>query len=75
MGRKLNRFNYWLRRQSHLSVLLVAGAVIVLLFTNEETSMSRSQELDREIAQLNAGIKTAKDSAEYYRTARLQLLT
>lgn len=75
MGRKLNRFNLWLRRQSHLSVLLVAGAVIVLLFSNEETSMARSQELDKEIAELMAGIEAAKDSADYYKSERQQLMT
>jgi cell division protein FtsB len=75
MGRRLNRFNLWLRRQSHLSVLLVAGAVIALLFLNEETSMTRSRELDREIAALKAGIQTARDSAEYYRQMRLSLRT
>lgn len=75
MGRKLNRFNFWLHRQSHLSVLLVAGAVIVLLFSNEETSMTRSQELDKEIAMLNSAITAAKDSAEYYKNKRAQLMT
>lgn len=74
MGRKLNRFNLWLRRQSHLSVLLVAGAVIVLLFSNEETSMARSQELDKDIAALKASITQANDSADYYKKARERLL-
>ncbi|MCM1006192.1 MAG: hypothetical protein NC402_07855 [Prevotella sp.] len=75
MGRKLERFNLWLRRQSHLSVILVAGAVIVLLFTNEETSMARSQELDKNISGLMSQIQIANDSAEYYKNARQRLLT
>ncbi|MCM1320001.1 MAG: septum formation initiator family protein [Muribaculaceae bacterium] len=75
MGRKLNRFSLWLRRQSHLSVIIVAGAFIVLLFSNEETSMARSQELDKEIASLEARIKQAEDSAAYYRHAREDLIT
>lgn len=75
MGRRYSRFNLWLRRQSHLSVLLVAGAVIALLFLNEETSITRSRELDKEIASLKAGIAAAKDSAAYYKTARQRLQT
>lgn len=64
-----------MRRRSHLSVIIVAVAFIVLLFSNEETSMTRSQELDKEIASLNAAIKLANDSAEYYRQARQDLVT
>ena len=75
MGRKLNRLNLWVRRQSHLSVIIVAGAFILLLFSNEETSMARSQELDKEIASLQSRIKLADDSAAYYRTARRDLIT
>lgn len=75
MGRKWNRFNLWLRRQSHISVLLVAGAVIALLFFNEETSLARSRELDKEIASLKANIAAANDSAEFYKASRLKLET
>lgn len=75
MGRRYSRFNLWLRRRSHLTVLLVAGAVIGLLFLNEETSITRSKELDGDLATLRAEIAAAKDSAEHYRTARQRLQT
>lgn len=75
MGRRLNRISWWIRRQSYLSVLLVAGAVIVLLFSNEETSMTRSRELDKEITTLKGAIAAARDSAEYYKQARKRLET
>lgn len=59
----------WLRRRSFLPVMLVGGVVVALLFFNEETSIAKSRELDKEIAWRNKSIAIAKDSAEYYRNA------
>lgn len=75
MGRKLKRINLWLRRQSQLPVFLTGAAVVLLLFFNDETSITRSREYDNEITALNARIEQARDSAEYYRQERLKLET
>lgn len=75
MGRKLNRFSYWLRRQSHFPVLLIGAAVVLLLFFNEETSMARTRYFDAEMASLRKQIAEARDSAEFYKNARKALMT
>lgn len=75
MGRKLKRINLYIRRKAHLSVFLVCGVVVLLLFFNDETSLTRSREYDARIAELQHEIKVATDSAEYYRRARRALLT
>lgn len=49
--------------------MLVGGIVVVLLFLNEETSIARSRELDKEIDWRVKEIAEAKDSAMYYRNA------
>lgn len=69
MGRKLARISLWFRRRSQLPVVLVAGVVIALLFLNDETSLTRSRALDKEIDALNAEIAQARDSAAYYEAA------
>lgn len=75
MGRKLKRINWWIRRRSHLPVLLLAGGVVALLIFNEETSTKKAKVLDARIAELNSQIKQAEDSVQYYVDARQQLLT
>lgn len=75
MGRKLKRFNLFIRRRSYLSVFLVCGIVVLLLFFNDETSLTRSRAYDARIAELKEAIRVARDSAEYYRNARSALLT
>lgn len=75
MGRKLKRINWWIRRRSHLPVILLAGGVVALLIFNEETSTTKAKMLDTRIAELNAQIKEAEDSAAFYVDARRQLLT
>lgn len=75
MGRKLKRINWWIRRRSHLPVILLGAGVVALLFFNEETSLDRAHELDAQIRTLKAGIKEANDSTRYYVDARRKLLT
>ena len=75
MGRKLKRLNLFMRRQSHLPVFLVCAAVVLLLFFNDETSLTRSREYDARIAKLKREIKEATDSAAFYRESRHALLT
>ena len=71
----MNRFKVWLRRQSHIPVVLIGAAVILLLFFNDETSIARSRQYDEQITALNAEIQQCKDSAAYYRQATLDLRT
>lgn len=59
----------------HIPVFLVCGVVVLLLFFNDETSLTRSREYDARIAELKAEIKSMTDSAEYYKNARNALLT
>lgn len=75
MGRKLKRINLYVRRRSHLPVLIVCGVVVLLLFFNDETSLTRSRQYDEQIAELKREIRMAADSAAYYRDARRALLT
>lgn len=75
MGRKWKRAALWVRRQSHISVALICLGVILLLFFNDETSITRTRQYEARIASLQAQIKQARDSAEFYRRARLDLQT
>lgn len=75
MGRKIKRINWWIRRRSHLPVILLATGVVALLVFNEETSLEKADMLDDEIALLDAKIKEARDSTRYYLDARRNLLT
>jgi len=75
MGRKIKRISWWIRRRSHLPVILLGAGVVALLVFNDETSMQKSNELDKQIASLQAQIKTNTDSTKYYREARENLLT
>lgn len=75
MGRRLKRINWWIRRRSHLPVILLGAGVVCLLVFNEQTSHKKTKELRGQIATLKQEIKEANDSADYYTAAREQLLT
>lgn len=75
MGRKLKRVNLWVRRKANLPLLLVAGVIIVLLFINEDTSVSLNMEYEQQINKLKAEIKECEDSAIYYELKRKALIT
>lgn len=66
MGRRLKQINLWVRRRSYLPLLMVGGIVVLLLYTNEETSISRNMEYAKEIRTLKKEIATTKDSTAYY---------
>lgn len=74
MGRRVKKLNYWLRRKSHLPMILIGSLVVLLLFFNDETSMSLNMEYEREIKRLTQEIKECKDSANFYRTEREAIL-
>lgn len=67
MGKRLKKISIWFRRKSHLPIFLLGGAAVLVLFFNEETSMSRNMAYDREIRELKEKIEICRDSADYYR--------
>lgn len=74
MGKRLDRISLWLRRRSHLPVVLVGAVVVLLLFVNEDTSLSRNIEYQNEISRIKAEIRECEDSAEFYRRQREDIL-
>lgn len=74
MGAKLKKFNFWVRRRSHLPLIILGSVVVLLLFINDETSLALNMEYEKEINRLSLEIKENKDSAAFYRTQRESLL-
>lgn len=68
--RKLKRWNFFVRRKSHLTLFIVGGASILLLFFNEDTSMKLNLKYQDEIKRLKKEIRQCNDSAEWYRSRR-----
>lgn len=64
-----------MRRKAHLPLFIVGGAVVLLLFFNEETSLSLNLKYEKEIARLKSEIKMCEDSAVYYKDKRQALLS
>ncbi len=62
--------SFWVRRRSHIPLLLVGGLVVALLFYNEDASVSLNMEYERQINALKREIKECRDSAAYYRARR-----
>ena len=60
--------SFWLRRKSHLPLIIVGSIVVMLLFFNDETSLALNMEYEREINRLSLEIKENKDSAAFYRS-------
>lgn len=75
MGKKIKRANLWVRRKSHISVVLILGGLILLLFFNEDVSLTKSRQYDSEISELKADIKLCEDSATYYENKYKELTT
>lgn len=74
MSAKLKKFNFWVRRKSHLPLILIGTLVVMLLFFNDETSMALNMQYEKEINKLTKEIKECKDSAAYYRSEREAIL-
>lgn len=70
MGKRTKKASFWVRRRSHLPILIIGSVVVLVLYFNEETSWSQSMEYDKRISILKQRIKTEKDSTEYYRLRR-----
>lgn len=74
MAGRLKKTNFWIRRKSHLPLIVIGTVFVVLLFLNDETSMALSRKFDKEINRLSLEIKECKDSAAYYRSQREAIL-
>lgn len=70
MGRRIKKLSFWIRRKSHIPVLLIGSVVILLLFLNDDASISLNVEYQKEINSLRAEIQECRDSAAYYRQQR-----
>ena len=70
MGRKAKKFNFWLRRKSHLPLLIIGSLVVVILFVNDETSLALNMKYEKEINALSEEIDLCRDSALFYRAQR-----
>lgn len=75
MSNKIKKFNFWVRRRSHIAVIAIGALVIAMLVLNEDASWQHNMEYQEQIKGLNEQIKSCRDSAEYFREQRRRLLT
>lgn len=75
MSGKIKKMNFWIRRRSHIALVLILGLVVLLLFFNEDTSYKLNMEYQEQINALQREIQECKDSAAYYKARREALLT
>lgn len=74
VGGKIKKFNFWLRRKSHLPLLVIGTLVVVVLFLNDETSLALNMKYEKEINRLTLEIEQCRDSAAFYRQQREAIL-
>ncbi|MCH5229566.1 MAG: hypothetical protein J1F12_06180 [Muribaculaceae bacterium] len=70
MSGRFKKLNFWIRRKSHLPLIILGSLVVMLLFFNDETSMALNMKYEKEINKLSLEIKECKDSANFYRQQR-----
>lgn len=70
LGKKIKRWNFFVRRKSHIALFVIGGASVLLLFFNEDTSMKLNLQYQDEIKHLKKEIKQCEDSAAWYRSRR-----
>ena len=70
MGKTTKKLSFWVRRRSHIPVLVIGTLVVLLLFFNEETSFKLNMEYQTRINELHQAIELNEDSAAYYRARR-----
>lgn len=73
MSGKWKKVVWWIRRRSHLPMIIIGSLVVLVLFFNEDTSIELNMQYQKEINSLKAQIQQNLDSAEYYKTRRLAL--
>ena len=74
MGKKIKNAQVWFRRKSFLPLLSIATLVVMLLFFNEDVSISLNMQYDRQINELAEQISSCRDSAEYFKRQREAIL-
>ena len=70
LSKRIKKASFWIRRRSHLPVIIIGSIVVLLLFFNEETSVRLNMEYEKEISHLRQEIQENLDSAAYYRQRR-----
>lgn len=75
MGKNTKKLSFWVRRRSHLPVLVIGTLVVLLLFFNEETSVKLNMEYQNRINELQKEIRLNEDSAAYYKARRVAIET
>lgn len=73
MAEKKEKKGFWRRRLGALPFIVVATVIVVVLFLNEETSVSTNMRYEAQINELKLQIQHNRDSAEYYRTHRIAI--
>lgn len=66
----MKKASFWVRRRSHLPVIVIGSLMVMLLVFNEDTSVSLNMEYERQIIRLNEEITQCRDSAAFYRRQR-----
>ncbi len=70
MSRRIKKMNFWVRRRSHLALLVIGSVVVLLLFFNEDASMRLNMQYQEKIRQLSLEIRECEDSAAWYKARR-----
>lgn len=70
MSKTVKKANFWIRRRSHIPVLVIGSLMVVVLFFNDDTSISMNMEYQRQINELSEAITECRDSAAFYRRQR-----
>lgn len=70
MSKKIKKASFWVRRRSHLPILVIGSLMVMLLLFNDDTSISLNMEYERQINELVAEIAQCRDSAAFYRGQR-----
>lgn len=73
--KRAKKASFWVRRRSHLPVIIIGGLFVVVLMLDEDTSMTMNMKYLQQINSLKREIKANRDSAQYYRNKREALLT
>jgi len=74
VSKAVKKANFWIRRRSHLPILVIGTLMVMLLLFNDDTSISLNMEYERQINELKEEIAQCRDSAAYYRQQRESII-
>lgn len=74
MSRAVKKASFWVRRRSHLPIIVIGSLMVMLLLFNDDTSISLNMEYERQINELKEEIAECRDSAAYYRRQRESII-